>query len=1257
MTDMPTTSSGVTAILDTVPDAVIIINATGTILQFNRGAEAIFGYRDEEILGHTLDCLIPERFGQQHQEHLRHFVTAPENHLQMGRRYEVTGRRRDGTEFPLEAAVCKFTQEQQTGFAAVLRDITGRKQMESEIAQQQARLEQQLAERTAALAAANQQLEHALTRCVELSTALQQSQAELARRDANQFMVPNADASLPEHASPEQPADVATESSAEYFRLLAEYASDLVCLHTPDGHFLYLSPSCERLLGYHPDELVGMNAYNLFHPGDAEDIRTNSHEHVLTGKTINSVTYRIRKKSGEYIWFESFTQPILDCQGSLVQLVTASRDITDRRHAEMALRESEERYRAFVEYSPDMIMVSSQSGQILFINESGARMLGMEDPGQLVTRFVSDFFDLNRLPTNPQQTLTPAGDPAVTLLEHQIQRPDGHIRSLEVTSLPIQYQEAPAILSVGRDVTARRQAQDALHKSEQRFQAIFDQTFQHMGLLNPDGTVFKINHSALMFSGLQLADVVGRPIWETYFWNTSPDVREQTQAIIAEAATGTFAFLHYEAEIRGAGAQTAIIEFSIRPLKDATGTVLLLLLEGRDVTGRKRAEIQLRASQERYRAVVEQVAEGIFLLDTQTMRIIETNPTFQHLLGYTAEELQHLTIYDIIAEPVIEEINSNIGMAVHHGWHFIEDGQYVRKDRSLIDVEISASQITYDTTRMLCVVVRNITERKQAEARLRESEERYRQIAETAIEGIWLIDENSITTFVNQKMADMLGYTIEEMVGQPLTAFMNQTNLAAAEQNIERRKRGITEQHEFCFWRKDNLEEVWTLISTNPILDQEGRYQGALAMITDITERKRFETALEQERALLTQRVAERTAELSTVNAALARAVRLKDEFLANMSHELRTPLHAVLGQAEVLAEEIYGSLTVEQHKSVQMIEQSGRHLLSVINDILDLAKIEAGKVELDIQPVTLATCCQTSLQFIKQIAQKKNIKVSFSMDHTVEMIYADGRRLKQILVNLLSNAVKFTPDNGEIGLNVLANPEQEVVALTVWDTGIGIAPQKMDRLFQPFVQVDSGLARKHEGTGLGLYLVHRLIDMHGGNVSLESSEGQGSRFTITLPWRTYVPSTNLKEGEMPTPAPPTTPPLPRPQPITILLSEDNEASITLLFDYFTTVGYQVTVARNGIEAIERAREQRPDIILMDIQMPEMDGLEATRHIRADTALATVPIIALTALTMPGDRERCLEAGINEYLGKPVNLGRLVQVIEELLPPTASHEE
>jgi len=1256
MTDMPTTSYRFTAILDTIPDAIIITDVTGTILQFNRGAEAIFGYCAEEILGHTLDHLIPERFIQRHQEHLKHFVAAAATNLQMGQRHEIAGRRRDGTEFPIEAVVSKFTQEQQTGLAAVLRDITGHKKMESDMAQQQARLEQQLAERTAALAAANQQLEQALTRCGELSTALQQSQAELARRDAMTTSVAHTDAIPREHVPTEPTMDAVTQPSAKYFRLLAEYTSDLVCLHDPDGHFLYLSPSCERLLGYKPSELVGMNAYELFHPDDITNIQSNSHQHALMGKTVNSISYRIRKKSGEYIWFETFSQPILDSQGSVVQLVTASRDITDRRHAETALRESEERYRAFVECSPDMIMVSNLTGQILFINESGARMLGMKAPDQQGTHFVSDFFNLNRLPTNSHQIFNPIDNPSVTLLEHQIQRPDGHIRYLEVTSLPIQYQEAPAVLSVGRDVTARRQAQDALHKSEQRFQAIFDQTFQHMGLLNPDGTVFKINHSALMFSGLQPADVIGRPIWETYFWKTSPEEREMTRAIIAEAATGTFAFLHYEAEIRGAGAQTAIIEFSIKPLRDATGTVLLLLLEGRDITGRKRAELQLRASQERYRAVVEQVAEGIFLLDTQTMRIIETNPTFQHLLGYTTEELQHLTIYDIIADPVIEEINFNIGMAVHHGWYFIEDMQYIRKDRSRVHVESSANLITYDTTRMLCVVVRNIAKRKQAEARLRESEERYRRIVETATEGIWLIDENSITTFVNQKMADMLGCTTEEMVGQPLTAFMHQANHAEANENVNRRKRGITEQHEFCFRHRDGTE-VWTLVSTNPIFDQERRYQGALAMFTDITERKRAETDLEQERALLTQRVAERTAELSAANAALARAVRLKDEFLANMSHELRTPLHAVLGQAEVLAEEIYGSLTTEQHKSVQMIEQSGRHLLSVINDILDLAKIEAGKIELDIQPIALATCCQTSLQFIKQIAQKKNIKISFSMDHTVEMIYADGRRLKQILVNLLSNAVKFTPENGAIGLEVQADPEQEVVALSVWDTGIGISPQKMDRLFQPFVQVDSGLARKHEGTGLGLYLVHRLIDMHGGNVSLESSEGQGSRFTIMLPWCTYLPDANLKEGEVPIPAPPAVPPLPRPQPVTILVAEDNESSITLLLDYFSSVGYRVTIARNGIEAIERAREKRPDIILMDIQMPEMDGLEATRHIRGDTTLATVPIIALTALTMPGDQERCLEAGINAYVSKPFNLGRLVQMIEALLPPKESHEE
>lgn len=524
--------------------------------------------------------------------------------------------------------------------------------------------------------------------------------------------------------------------------------------------------------------------------------------------------------------------------------------------------------------------------------------------------------------------------------------------------------------------------------------------------------------------------------------------------------------------------------------------------------------------------------------------------------------------------------------------------------------------------------------------------------------------------------------------------------------------------------------------------------------------------------AVLEQRVAERTEELHQANVALTRASRMKDEFLASMSHELRTPLTGVLNLSEALQEQVYGTLNEKQLKSLHMIEESGRHLLGLINDILDLSKIEAGQFELQIDTCSVASVCQSSLQIIKGMAQKKRQSVSFAINPPSIDMQADPRRLKQMLVNLLSNAVKFTPEEGAIGLQVEGDTEAQVVRFLVWDEGIGIAVEDLPKLFLPFTQLDSSLSRQQSGTGLGLALVQHMADLHGGSVRVESDLGKGSRFMITLPLKQmersappfveqrgsalplsevltvedmgmdaahltrlltemgiknivhsygdgvvdlaaqsrpgavlldiYLPDklgwevlASLKADSRTSDLPviitsieedraraavlgaagylvkpftlaslraelehatnqvflhqvpvivvgkPSTVPL-------ILLAEDNEDTIGVYSDYLLSKNYRVAVARHGSDAITLLQELHPNLILMDIQMPGMDGLEAIRHIRAsmDTLVAATPIIALTALAMPGDRERCLAVGANEYLSKPVSLQDLIRVIQ-----------
>ncbi len=397
---------------------------------------------------------------------------------------------------------------------------------------------------------------------------------------------------------------------------------------------------------------------------------------------------------------------------------------------------------------------------------------------------------------------------------------------------------------------------------------------------------------------------------------------------------------------------------------------------------------------------------------------------------------------------------------------------------------------------------------------------------------------------------------------------------------------------------------------------------------------------LSREQSELTQRVEERTSSLERANAELERASRMKDEFLANMSHELRTPMNAVIGLTEAVLEGTYGDLSAGQTKSLNTILSSSRHLLALINDILDLAKIQAGTLEPVLAPVSLLSTCRASVQLIKEQAAKKEQEVLLEGVTDDLFVFADERHLKQILVNLLSNAVKFTPVGARIGIAITV--EEPEVALCVWDEGVGIAEEHLAQLFQPFWQVDSGLARWHEGTGLGLSLVKQLSELNGGSVVVESEVGTGSRFTVqfklseTKAYARKVSRPDLRHIQK--------------VPISrkILLAEDNPENLDLLRNYLQARGYQVAVATDGVQALGMVQDGDVELVLMDIQMPLMDGLEVTRRIKIDPSLSHIPVVGLTALAMAGDRQKCLDAGCDAYLSKPVSLRALVETIERL---------
>ncbi|MBD2197090.1 MULTISPECIES: response regulator [Calothrix] len=720
---------------------------------------------------------------------------------------------------------------------------------------------------------------------------------------------------------------------------------------------------------------------------------------------------------------------------------------------------------------------------------------------------------------------------------------------------------------------------------------------------------------------------------------------------------------------------------------------------------------------------------------------------------------------------LLRELATHLGIALRQAELYQqaqhELGERRRAEALLQEANESLEQRVAERTGELATVNAQLQQELVERQRTQQILEEQAQLLYLAHDTIMTRDLDGRITFWNKGAERMYGWTASEASGQ-ISHELLQTQFPRSLAEVE------AELFAQGFWEGELIQvhrnNTPIIVASRWVLqrDEQGNSVKILEINHDITERKRAEEQL--------RRSSER---ISLANAELARAARLKDEFLASMSHELRTPLNSILGMAELLLEEVFGSLTAQQRQFLHTVEQSGQHLLELINDILDLSKIESGKMEMKLTSVSVHPLCESSLNFVKQQARHKQIQLTCDIEESVSEIEADERRLLQVLVNLLANAVKFTPDGGSVNLEVRMNFLEQAVEFRVRDTGIGIAAADMGKLFQPFVQLDSSLSRRYPGTGLGLSLVRRIVDLHGGSIRVESQLGKGSCFIVILPWHplltqdelpllsdlgmlqdismqqalvvedstaaasqikhylaemgatsvihpvgegalqlalrvkpdvivldVYLPDcsgwevlaklkghsetqhipviiisvvdqrsrslelgavehilkplsrqkfyqalsqifANVQEPNLHTAL--VIAAMESSQKPSILLAEDNEANITTTMSYLEAHNFRVILARNGVEAVQMAKRHQPNLILMDIQMPEMDGLEAIRQIRAYTPMQAIPIIALTALAMPGDEQLCLEAGANKYLAKPVRLKHLLEMMNQLL--------
>lgn len=522
--------------------------------------------------------------------------------------------------------------------------------------------------------------------------------------------------------------------------------------------------------------------------------------------------------------------------------------------------------------------------------------------------------------------------------------------------------------------------------------------------------------------------------------------------------------------------------------------------------------------------------------------------------------------------------------------------------------------------------------------RARRQEANFRALMESAREGVWLCDGQGVTQWANGSMAHLLGTSVSALAMRRLAEI-----LPAA--LLEEARVQTTDPIEQRLPREDG-HEVWAMVSAGPIPPENGDVPGIYAICTNISGRRKAEAQVRELAEALERRVLERTNELASSNRKLGDALRSREEFLATMSHELRTPLATILNVSESLRSGVQGHLVERQVERLRLLENNGRHLLALINDVLDLSKSLAGKLELSLAAVDLGVLSTECVHTIAPFAEKKGI--SLSCDVPAEPLFArvDPLRFRQILTNLLSNACKFSPGGARAGLRLEADPRARLIRVVVWDEGPGIAPDACEKLFQPFVQLDNRLAREHEGSGLGLALSRQLAEQHGGRILLDSSLGKGSVFTVELPWIEASDEGTTVDLESAS----GTNAISRAESHdrSILLVEDNDDLRQTVQEYLEAAGWTVHVASGGQQALDFFADDPADIVLMDIQMPGMDGLESIRRLRALPGGELPKIVAMSGLAFPEDVARSKAAGADMHLAKPVRLGLLVRLLEGL---------
>jgi two-component system sensor histidine kinase/response regulator len=1082
------------------------------------------------------------------------------------------------------------------------------------------------------------------------------------------------------------------QASELRFRQLVESSSDLLWEMDTHNCFSYLSPRFEGLTGYPPEQWLGRCLFELMPIEEGPKVQRQLDSYTRKRRPFSMLLKTYLHQDGHQIILESSGAPILDSNDALLGYRGIDRDVTERHNALQSFFEVEERFHFALNSIRDaLIMIGGEWGQIIEWNPAAEKMFGyswQEVMGLELHKLIApvrfrDAFQ-KAWPTFQASGQGPAMGKT---LELTALNRDGKEFPIELSLSAIRYNDQWQAVGIIRDITERMASDDMLFLQANRSEALLELPQLAEGrdersfLQHALEVAENLTSSQIAFihfinedqQSIELATWSKRT--QAHYCNASFDQHYPlSQAgIWADALRqrSPVVFNNYveypDKQGLPEGHSTLIRLVSLPVIENGkvvmlTGvgnksslyndtdveTVQLVSNEIWRIVKRRRLEQELRNSASQISSILRAAPVGIGSVVQQ--RVTEINDAYAFMSGFAREELIGRSMQQLFAnESTYQQVEEQLYRLIAADGLGQLETRLQRKDGEPIDVILSGAYTDpNEPDKGITICYQDISERKRSETQLR----KLALAVEQSTESIVITNLKAEIEYVNQAFMDNSGYTADEIIGQNPRMLQSGKTPQATYTDLWRTLTAGQPWKGQLINRRKNGSEFTEFSQIIPLRDDAERITHYVAIKDDITERKRLGEELDRHRERLEELVTERTLQLQSALEKAEAATMAKAAFLANMSHEIRTPMNAVIGFTHLLRK---SSDNPQQMQQIDKIADSAKHLLAIINDILDISKVEAGKLHLEALDFALGAVLEHVSAMVKPQIEAKGLHLRVEKHQVPEWLHGDATRLRQALLNYVGNAVKFT-ESGSICIRVTTLDEDQdglLIQFEVEDEGIGIEPALLSKVFLAFEQAESGQSKRYEGTGLGLAITQRLAQLMGGSVGAASEPGKGSRFWFSV---------RLKRGMHPPPASLT-------QPIettesskhhydaSILLVEDNAINREVAEGLLSGMGLRITSAENGRIALEKLRESAFDLVLMDLQMPEMNGLDATRLIRRQKQHQQLPILAMTANVFEEDRKQCLAVGMNDFVAKPIDPENLFQALDRWLPESTYREE